>query len=778
MMNSNISIGLVTAQNSKVVGTETHTWESLASKVTTHRTTPNKHGAGWLPGPIGKGERVATRMPCWHVLVLDVEAKTEKIKEGEPTPEPGITKRRIGPAAPTVDDVATELDLLGWGGAIATSHSHEEPALVGDVVLTVGPRYRLTFPVSRPILPTEIEPLGLHVAALLGVSDVLDKGCLNAGRFFYLPSAPPDRAGMVQSEIVAGEPLDVDTLLQEAQRAAAVVRSVQRNSPSASVIEAFNNGADVGQLLERYGYKPKGRNRWIWPGSSTGMAGVYLVPGTQRIVSRHSNDPLHADGKSNDAFGVWCVLEHGGDYRKAVKAASKMLGMDKAHTPPATSIYQDFGMVPGHAPAVEDVDQETGEILQRDKPQDVPQNVPLAPAPVFPPLPDTPTPAPAGFEFVHIGQLLGTPAPVEYLVDELIEHPSMGLVFGASGSGKSFATLAMAASVATGTPWLGRDVKQGAVFYLAGEGHAGISRRLKGWALHYGVELENAPLYVSKVPAALMDKASALAVEAAISAMTRATGHSPAMLVIDTLARNIGSGDENSNADIGQFIHHIDALRAKLGATAVVVHHTGHQETGRARGGSALNAAMDVSFLVEAQGLGSTKITQTKAKEAELARPIGIELHGVELPPNWVDGKGRVLQTAVAVLSETGPTIQRDKPLSKGAQTGMDAYCKAAKKAGQWCDNIGEVSVHLEDWRIAFYEISTADEQSAKKVAFQRARDALVKAGRVRVANDVYIAVWGLDNPELQTMRLEMGVSGTRNNSGTTPEQCSAAQPD
>lgn len=724
-----IQIGRVANKRSPVVATEAHTWPDFAELLTRHTVQPGKDGPGWVPGPVQPGSRTAARVPGWCVLALDIEAPAEAIPDTEHVP-PRIHKRLTGPdVAPAIDDVAVDLELLGWAGVGYTSYSHQEPALTVDgEVGTLGPRYRLVLPLSRMVKPDEIRPLGLHVLGVLGLAHVADVACLEPARLFYFPSCPPERENLAQARIVDGEPLDVSRLLQEASAAAAPARKTQSNTPSASVIEAFNNGADVGQLLERHGYKRKGRNRWMWPGSTTGMAGVYLVPGTQRVVSRHSNDPLHADGKSNDAFGVWCELEHGGDYKKAVRAASKMLGMERNRNGNGTEHPPACSAVPL------EVDPDTGEILGGLEPgqyRDSFEGVPLVP-PTFPTMPDAP---PVGFEFVPVGALLTSPAPVEYLVDELIEHPSMGLVFGPPGAGKSFATLAMAASVATGTPWLGRDVKQGAVFYLAGEGHAGIGRRLKGWAMHHGVELANAPLYVSKVPAALMDKASAIAVEAAISAMTKATGTSPAMLVIDTLARNMGDGDENSNADIGRFIHHIDALRLRLGCTVVVVHHTGHQDTGRARGGSALNAAMDVSFLVD--GLS---VTQTKTKEGANAAPIGIELHGVELPPEWKDNKGRVLQTAVVVASGV-KFVERKKPLSPSAQTGMDAYHLAAQKAGQACDSTGTVSVHLDDWRAAFYEISTADEQSAKKVAFQRARTWLVNAGKLTVSNDRYTAI-------------------------------------
>ena|SRR5438094_10643868 len=51
---------------------------------------------------------------------------------------------------------------------------------------------------------------------------------------------------------------------------------------------------------------------------------------------------------------------------------------------------------------------------------------------------------------------------------------------GDSGCGKSFLVLDLAFHVATGRPWLARDVSQDAVIYVCAEGQAGIKQRVQG----------------------------------------------------------------------------------------------------------------------------------------------------------------------------------------------------------------------------------------------------------------------------------------------------------
>lgn len=90
-----------------------------------------------------------------------------------------------------------------------------------------------------------------------------------------------------------------------------------------SVIHAFNRAYSVQELLERNGYRKRG-SRYIAPSSSTGTPGVSILNG--RAYSHHGSDIL-ADEHAHDAFDLYRLLEHGGDWRKAVRAAAELLGM-------------------------------------------------------------------------------------------------------------------------------------------------------------------------------------------------------------------------------------------------------------------------------------------------------------------------------------------------------------------------------------------------------------------------------------------------------------------
>ena len=100
-----------------------------------------------------------------------------------------------------------------------------------------------------------------------------------------------------------------------------------RASDEPSLIALYNLMVPPARILERNGYRPaRGeRGRWVCPGSTTGTPGVVLLD-DGRVYSHHASDPL-GDGHAHDAFDVLRVLECGGDFRAAIRAARIELGL-------------------------------------------------------------------------------------------------------------------------------------------------------------------------------------------------------------------------------------------------------------------------------------------------------------------------------------------------------------------------------------------------------------------------------------------------------------------
>ena len=101
------------------------------------------------------------------------------------------------------------------------------------------------------------------------------------------------------------------------------------------------------------------------------------------------------------------------------------------------------------------------------------------------------------FQFYRVGTLTKQIGATAWLIDDYIETNSLTLCFAPPESFKSFFAVDIAASVATGTPWHGSQVKQGAVFYIAGEGIPGLKKRFRAWELAKEIDTEQYPLFLS-----------------------------------------------------------------------------------------------------------------------------------------------------------------------------------------------------------------------------------------------------------------------------------------
>lgn len=190
--------------------------------------------------------------------------------------------------------------------------------------------------------------------------------------------------------------------------------------------------------------------------------------------------------------------------------------------------------------------------------------------------------------------------PTRWTVSDVIPAGSTHQLFGASRSFKSFVAVDLMLSVVTGRPWHGKEVTQGAAIYICGEGAGGISRRVAAWRTYHGIsasEIEDG-LRCTIAPIELLsdDEAGALMLELKeLREYYDAAGQEIGLVVIDTLARNFGEGDENCAADMTRYESRCQRIAQITGAAVVVVHHTGVSQSasGRGRGSGAFFNAVD-----------------------------------------------------------------------------------------------------------------------------------------------------------------------------------------
>lgn len=179
---------------------------------------------------------------------------------------------------------------------------------------------------------------------------------------------------------------------------------------------------------------------------------------------------------------------------------------------------------------------------------------------------------------------------VPWLIKGVMPASSIGMMFGASGTFKSFIALDACLHIAHGLPWMGHRTKQGEVLYLAAEGGMGLWPRIAAWHRARRLEWTKTPLKVVPVALDLSEEAWKI-VEAA-----QVQGASPKLVVVDTLSQTFG-GEENVANDVSSYFREIGArFRQLWGCAVLVVHHSGHAATERPRGSSAMLANVDFMY--------------------------------------------------------------------------------------------------------------------------------------------------------------------------------------
>lgn len=242
----------------------------------------------------------------------------------------------------------------------------------------------------------------------------------------------------------------------------------------------------------------------------------------------------------------------------------------------------------------------------------------------------------------------------DYLIKGYLPSSSVTSAYGASGSYKSFLAVSWGCHIATGKPWAGKPVTQGAVIYVVGEGGIGVPRRIRAWeeTLNGGSPIDS--LYRVDCPIFPASPESVQQVIKAANDVKAATGMPVRLIILDTLARCFGGSDENAAKDMGAFIQGCDYIKAATQATVLIIHHSGKDQDRGARGSSAFRAALDVEFNVRREGEGGALILScTKMKDAEEPPRQAYDLLPVNL---YIDNDGD--QVSSLVLDDEGRPVR------------------------------------------------------------------------------------------------------------------------
>ena len=241
-----------------------------------------------------------------------------------------------------------------------------------------------------------------------------------------------------------------------------------------------------------------------------------------------------------------------------------------------------------------------------------------------------------------IGELSALPKR-QWHVKGLFPERSNVILWGESGSGKTFLALDWSLCTATGKEWLGHEVKRGSVVYIVAEGKEGFQKRCQRW-LEYHEMPEPSNFWVVPEAFQLVQNDSFLE----LAKIIKELGEQHALIVIDTLNRNIG-GNENDGNDMCAFTRAAEVLQQSFGATVLIIHHTGW-ETARERGHSALRCNADTMISAKKVGERLTDGIEcrcVKQKDYDEFTPFGVECQQVCGPNPDDDEQSSIVLTAL-----------------------------------------------------------------------------------------------------------------------------------
>lgn len=301
------------------------------------------------------------------------------------------------------------------------------------------------------------------------------------------------------------------------------------------------------------------------------------------------------------------------------------------------------------------------------------------------------------------------------MVKGVLDHGAMSVIYGESNTGKSFFALDLAMHVARGEPWRGHKVEGGAVVYVAAEAGGSMERRVEAYRRHHGLDAD-VPFALVPCPVDLFSGTSdTKALVGICQAVAEQTGQPLRFVVIDTLARAMGGGNENASEDMGKLIRHTDAIREATGAHVALIHHSGKDTAKGARGHSSLRAATDTEIEIDGEKVAQIR----KQRDFEGGARWGFDLKSVELGR---DADGDVVTSAVLVARDADEmTFEQAVERARGKQQkrALEAIVEAGCNGCKWVAN-EFATVAAADVSACFAEIYEREEGRSRDEKYLR----------------------------------------------------------
>jgi hypothetical protein len=328
-------------------------------------------------------------------------------------------------------------------------------------------------------------------------------------------------------------------------------------------------------------------------------------------------------------------------------------------------------------------------------------------------------------------------AAKEEILQGVLGAGEFSLFVAKPGTAKSVLVGDIGCHIAAGLDWHGRKVKQGLVVFFAAERKRLTERRVAAWRKKHGVT--NIPFAVVggklDMTTGLID---AKALSKSIADLEAKSGHKCVLIILDTVTRTFGPGDQHQSRDMQRYVQSVDELNRATNAHIAAIHHSPWNDD-RGKGAIDLDGAIDVSFVVNVKGSGLSKVftlTCTGANDGEDGPVTSFRLESVTL---GTDAEGKV--TTAPVVVQVDIVTSDGSNLTGNAGKAFKSFELALAEHGQLSPDgahgfpEGLTVVSRDRWQDQFYsDIRTMEAEIAEDTLskrFRRAIGDLVKSRQI-----------------------------------------------
>jgi KaiC/GvpD/RAD55 family RecA-like ATPase len=318
---------------------------------------------------------------------------------------------------------------------------------------------------------------------------------------------------------------------------------------------------------------------------------------------------------------------------------------------------------------------------------------------------------------IHIGKS-GKPVFTRMLESDVDELPDIAfriqcvlpesgvtLVYGPSGTGKTFFGYHIAQCLAHNMHWFGRRITGCKVLYVYAEGRLGLKLRQKAWYLHHE-KTSSGNLTFIPMPIQILSQQEILI--DTIKEMI-ATGEKPDVIIIDTFSNCTSGIDQNLQKEVEPVLHVCHDIRDTYNLQIMLVHHT-NKEDGF-NGSQAFKNHVDTMIKLSADKTDTSLLTVECEKQrdgAERFDPFNLSL--LEIPLGTHPITNDAISSAVLVATVGGP-------LSKGNLTQI-VMLEILSAHGE---------LNMTKW------MELCKEQEVNRREFDKEYDSLVNKGKIIV---------------------------------------------